>query len=192
MLFKTCYTSQIVAPISALVTDEYSVEDSHDRYHLGSAAFGSLIITIVFAFRVFVNFIHNRLKNKTGSIVEFFLKCFGCCLWCFEKFISFLNSNAYVEIAITGYGFCHSARRAFKIVVGNALRLAAINSVGSFTLFLGKLAPLSVIYSVRIKIDSELLKQFRKKTSTTIRCFNKGDGQESASDFDSNFVMALN
>ncbi|CAG2218351.1 CD92 [Mytilus edulis] len=122
------------------------------RYHLGSAAFGSLIITIVFAFRVFVNFIHNRLKNKTGSIVEFFLKCFGCCLWCFEKFISFLNSNAYVEIAITGYGFCHSARRAFKIVVGNALRLAAINSVGSFTLFLGKLAPLSVVIVLGLKL----------------------------------------
>ncbi|XP_063437739.1 choline transporter-like protein 1 [Mytilus trossulus] len=122
------------------------------RYHLGSAALGSLIITIVFAFRVFVNFIHNRLKNKTGSIVEFFLKCFGCCLWCFEKFISFLNSNAYVEIAITGYGFCHSARRAFKIVVGNALRLAAINSVGSFTLFLGKLAPLSVVIVLGLKL----------------------------------------
>lgn len=122
------------------------------RFNLGSAAFGSLIITIVFALRISLQFVQNRLKNKTGPVVNFFLKCFKCCLWCFDKFIRFLNSNAYVEIAITGNGFCTSAKRAFRIVVGNALRLATINSVGDFTLFLGKLAPISTVAVVGLEL----------------------------------------
>lgn len=42
--------------------------------------------------------------------------------------------------AIYGHSFCKSAQRAFTVIVSNALRVAAINSVGDFLLFLGKLA----------------------------------------------------
>ncbi|XP_071496437.1 choline transporter-like protein 2, partial [Diadema antillarum] len=39
---------------------------------------------------------------------------------------------------IYGYGFCKAAQKAFSLLVSNALRVAAINSVGNFLLLLGK------------------------------------------------------
>ncbi|XP_061166170.1 choline transporter-like protein 1 [Saccostrea echinata] len=122
------------------------------RYHLGSAAFGSFIITLL----VFVNwilaFIHKKVKNSTGSVGDFLMKCFRCCFWCFEKAIKFINSNAYIEIAILGESFCHSAQRALKIIVSNSLRLAAINSVGNFTLFLGKAGTVAIVAVIGMEI----------------------------------------
>ncbi|KAI2668141.1 Choline transporter-like protein 1 [Labeo rohita] len=46
--------------------------------------------------------------------------------------------NAYIATAINSTNFCTSARDAFFILAENALRVAAINSVGDFVLFLGK------------------------------------------------------
>jgi hypothetical protein len=40
--------------------------------------------------------------------------------------------------AIFGYSFCRGGQQAFKHLASNALRVAAINSVGDFVLFLGK------------------------------------------------------
>ena len=56
--------------------------------------------------------------------------------------------------AIYGYGFCLAARKAFRIIVANALRLAAINSVGDFVLFLGKVATVSVVIVAGIQLMS--------------------------------------
>lgn len=55
------------------------------------------------------------------------------CLLCVCPF-----QNAYTATAINSTNFCTSARDAFLILVENALRVAAINTVGDFVLFLGK------------------------------------------------------
>ncbi|XP_022100196.1 choline transporter-like protein 1 isoform X2 [Acanthaster planci] len=108
--------------------------------HLGSMVFGAFIILLVKIPRAILLWIQIRLKGKEGPVVKFILSCLSCCLWCLEKFLKFLNENAYIVIAIEGGGFCSSARKAFIILLSNALRVAAINCVGDFVLFLGKLA----------------------------------------------------
>jgi len=69
----------------------------------------------------------------------------SCCLWCLEKCLKFLNRNAYVTIAITGKSFCAAARSAFATLVLNAGRVAALNSIGDFVLFLGKLSVVAIV-----------------------------------------------
>jgi solute carrier family 44 (choline transporter-like protein), member 1 len=54
--------------------------------------------------------------------------------------MKFINYNAYTIIAIEGNSFCTSAQKAFSIIVENSLRVATINSVGDFMLFLSKIA----------------------------------------------------
>ncbi|KAG8004351.1 Choline transporter-like protein 1 [Nibea albiflora] len=81
------------------------------RYHLGTVAKGSFIITLVKIPRLILMYIHNQLKGK----------------------------NAYAATAINSTSFCTSARDAFVILVENALRVATINAVGDFVLFLGKI-----------------------------------------------------
>lgn len=45
-----------------------------------------------------------------------------------------------------------SAKRALKIIVSNSLRLAAINSIGDFTLFLGKAGTVAVVAVVGMEM----------------------------------------
>ncbi|XP_074640243.1 choline transporter-like protein 1 [Tubulanus polymorphus] len=129
------------------------------RYHLGSAAFGSFIIALVKFARLILAYIQKKVAGKAGPLVDFILKCLQCCLWCFEKFLKFVNRNAYIEIAIYGYSFCKAAQKAFSLIVSNALRVAAINSVGDFVLFIGKLSTVGIVTGIGLlffKDDEEL------------------------------------
>ncbi|XP_047435600.1 choline transporter-like protein 1 isoform X2 [Mugil cephalus] len=108
------------------------------RYHLGTLAKGSFIITLVKIPRLILTYVHSQLKGKENACARCMLKTCVCCLWCLEKCLKYLNQNAYTATAINSTNFCTSARDAFVILVENALRVATINTVGDFVLFLGK------------------------------------------------------
>ncbi|XP_043916965.1 choline transporter-like protein 1 isoform X2 [Protopterus annectens] len=108
------------------------------RYHLGTVAKGAFIITLVKIPRLILMYIHSQLKGKENACARCMLKACICCLWCLEKCLNFLNQNAYTATAINSTNFCTSAKEAFVILVENVLRVAAINTVGDFMLFLGK------------------------------------------------------
>ncbi|EGD78975.1 hypothetical protein PTSG_01948 [Salpingoeca rosetta] len=109
------------------------------RYHLGSLALGAMIIALVQLARIILAYVQAKLQGRSGPVVDILLKCCSCCLWCMEKVLKYINRNAYIEIAIYGYSFCKGAREAFSTLLRNALRVATINSVGSFVLLLSKL-----------------------------------------------------
>ncbi|XP_051823075.1 choline transporter-like protein 1 isoform X3 [Antechinus flavipes] len=109
------------------------------RYHLGTVAKGSFIITLVKIPRMILMYIHNQLRGKENACARCMLKSCICCLWCLEKCLNYLNQNAYTATAINSTNFCTSAKDAFVILVENALRVATINTVGDFMLFLGKI-----------------------------------------------------
>ncbi|KAF5305606.1 hypothetical protein FQR65_LT07686 [Abscondita terminalis] len=121
------------------------------RYHIGSVSFGSLIIALVQIARMFLKVLETYLKTHEGNCVNCLVKCCQCCLCCFEKILKYLTRNAYIEIAIHGYNFCQAGKQAFKTLTSNALRVATINSVGDFVLFLGKL--LVVVATVLIGVE---------------------------------------
>eukprot|EP00742_Colponemidia_sp_Colp-10_P000683 GILJ01000743.1.p1 GENE.GILJ01000743.1~~GILJ01000743.1.p1 ORF type:complete len:610 (-),score=97.51 GILJ01000743.1:91-1884(-) len=109
------------------------------RYHLGSLAFGSLIIAIVQAVRLTLAYVQKQMKGKTANnkCVKVAFCMVDCCLACFERFLKFLSKNAYIQIAITGKKFCAAAKDAFLLIVRNAARFAAVNAIGSAFMFLG-------------------------------------------------------
>jgi choline transporter-like protein 2/4/5 len=108
-------------------------------FHLGTIAFGSLIIAIVKLIRGVLEYFEEKVKDKTGTIARFLFCCCRCCLFCLERFLKFLNRNAYIITAIYGTSFFTSARRAFHLIVSNPLRLLVIDKVCDFLIFLGKL-----------------------------------------------------
>ncbi|XP_022324457.1 choline transporter-like protein 2 isoform X2 [Crassostrea virginica] len=109
------------------------------RYHLGSMAFGSLIIAIVQMIRVLLEYVDAKLKGKENPVAKFFIKCLKCCFWCLEKFLKFLNKNAYILIAAHGKNFCTSAKNAFMLIMRNIVRVVVIDKVTDFLLFISKL-----------------------------------------------------
>lgn len=111
------------------------------RYHLGSLAFGSLILVIARLFRYTIKVIMRETqRNAHHSLVaEFIGKCFQCCFWCLEKFLKFINRNVYIQIAAQGDSFCSATKNVFSILTHNPTHFIVISSIGSFFLFLAKL-----------------------------------------------------
>uniref|UniRef100_A0A8D3DMC5 Choline transporter-like protein n=1 Tax=Scophthalmus maximus TaxID=52904 RepID=A0A8D3DMC5_SCOMX len=109
------------------------------RYHTGSLAFGSLILSIIQIIRVLLEYLDHKLKGAHNKFTKFLLCCLKCCFWCLEKCIKFLNRNAYIMVAIYGKNFCTAARDAFFLLMRNMIRVAVLDKVTDFLLFLGKL-----------------------------------------------------
>ncbi|GAB6031527.1 hypothetical protein CHUAL_009296 [Chamberlinius hualienensis] len=108
--------------------------------HLGTIAFGSLIIAIVRLIRIFLEFLDRKLKQYSDNAVSKCIMCFcRCFCWCLENFLKYINKNAYIMVAIYGKSFCASARDAFSLLLRNVLRAVVLDKVTDFLLFVGKL-----------------------------------------------------
>jgi hypothetical protein len=108
-------------------------------YHMGTAAFGSLIIAIIKTIRVIVAYLQKKAKKSGNAFAKAVLCCIQCCMWCLEKCMKFLNKNAYIQTAIFGYSFCKAAKKAFFLILRNILRISAVAMVSQFVLIIGKL-----------------------------------------------------
>ncbi|PSN36829.1 Choline transporter-like protein 2 [Blattella germanica] len=109
------------------------------RYHIGTVAFGSLILAICRVIRVILEYINHKLKKYDNAFVKAIMCCLRCFFWCLEKFIKFINRNAYIMCAIHGKNFCRSAKDAFNLLMRNVVRVFVLDKVTDFLLFLGKL-----------------------------------------------------
>lgn len=116
------------------------------RYHLGSVAFGSLLISIVRFIRIILEFIDAKCKKYSNNVVaRAIMCCMKCCFWCLENFIRYINKNAYIMIAIYGKNFCASAKDAFLMLATNGIRSLVLSWLSTFLLFLSKLAVTALV-----------------------------------------------
>ncbi|VDD76896.1 unnamed protein product [Mesocestoides corti] len=69
-------------------------------YHTGSLALGSLLITLFSLIRMILLRLQRKLKLAENPVAKFFLRCMCCCFWCLEKFLRFLNKNAYIIVCL--------------------------------------------------------------------------------------------
>lgn len=111
---------------------------SFHRYHLGTVAFGSLVLTICRVIRFILEYIDDKLKRWDNTITRCILCCMKCFFWCLEQFLRFLNKNAYIMCAIYGKPFCASARDAFNLLLRNCLRVITLNSITKILFFVTK------------------------------------------------------
>uniref|UniRef100_A0A671UQ53 Choline transporter-like protein n=1 Tax=Sparus aurata TaxID=8175 RepID=A0A671UQ53_SPAAU len=108
------------------------------RYHTGSLAFGALILSVVQLVRIILEYLEQKLKGVDNSLSRFIMHCLKCCFWCLEKLLRYMSHNAYIMVAIYGKNFCTSAREAFFLIMRNVVRVAVLDRVTDFLLFLGK------------------------------------------------------
>jgi len=113
------------------------------RYHIGTCAFGSFIIAVVQLIRWVFRYYMYQLKklDKEGMFKHFIaiLSCVGeCCLSCLERFLNFINKNAYIQTAITGKAFCPAASAGCLLLIRNCLRVGTLQIIATAFIFLGK------------------------------------------------------
>ncbi|CAH2100196.1 unnamed protein product [Euphydryas editha] len=109
------------------------------RYHLGTVAFGALIIAIVRVIRVILEYIDHKVKKFDNPFTRCIMCCCKCFFWCLENFLKFVNKNAYIMCAVHGKNFCRSANDAFSLLMRNIVRVVVLDKVADFIFFLSKL-----------------------------------------------------
>jgi hypothetical protein len=146
------------AIICATVTWYFSRKDVHDsdgipgdsdvwkgfywtyRYQMGTLAFGSFIMTIVWLIRATFEYVGNKLQEATAGnkCTECMLCCCRCILDCFDRFVRFLNTNAYIYCAISSESFCPSALHSFLLILKNSAKFAFVEHIAGAFMFLAK------------------------------------------------------
>lgn len=89
-----------------------------------------------------LEFIEHQVKKSGQSenkFVKYLLRCLQCYVACFERFIKFLNKNAYIQIAITGKNFCYAAKDAFMLIWCNPAKFGVLATIGSVFIFIGRI-----------------------------------------------------
>jgi hypothetical protein len=66
-------------------------------YHLGTAAYGSLVIAIVKTIRAVLTYVQNKAAKSKLRVAVVLLSVLKCLLWCVEKCLKFINKQAYVQ-----------------------------------------------------------------------------------------------
>ena len=91
--------------------------------------------------RVILEKVEEKLAkyHQDNMVVKGVMCCCKCCFWCLEKFMKFLNRNAYIMCAVSGKNFCSSAKDAFFLLLRNVARLAVLTGVTNFLMFLSKI-----------------------------------------------------
>jgi choline transporter-like protein 2/4/5 len=166
MIFTWFWTSEFIVAIGQIsialaITSWYFTKDKSTIgnstvfwamrstlfYHMGTAAFGSLVIAIIKTIRAVIAYLQKQAKQQQNKIMEYVMCVCQCCMWCLEKCMKFLNKNAYIITAIYGYSFLKSARVAFFTLLRNILRVSAVSLVSEFVLMLGKVfVPMSTVF----------------------------------------------
>lgn len=111
------------------------------RYHLGSIAFGSLLITIVQLIRAILAYIDHQTKEAQANsyAMKCLMKVVQCCMYCFENCIKYIASNAYIITALRGTNFCSAAWQAAALILKQITQVGVLTVVTSFTMVVGKL-----------------------------------------------------
>ncbi|RKP01224.1 hypothetical protein CXG81DRAFT_12276 [Caulochytrium protostelioides] len=167
-------------------------------YHLGSLAFGSLIIALFELMLYLLGVLQHKLEKSQLWIASVVVRCIKCCCGLLTSIVKLFSKNAYIEIAIYGYGFVKAARVASSLIVRNMIHLSVLTTVSGFVIFLCKLmiacgttvaglgllmhyngqqpwsnyaVPLVVIFIVSYVIASAFLAIYAITLSTVFLCF---------------------
>ena len=111
------------------------------RYHLGSLAFGAMIITLIRMVRAVVTYIQKKtMQSETNPVVKCMFCCVQCCLKCCQCIFDRINKEGFIITTIYGTSFCYSSFTALKILMSNLGRTAMVEGVSKYTELFGRMA----------------------------------------------------
>jgi hypothetical protein len=73
------------------------------RYHMGSIAFGSLIIAIVWSIKIAFEYYrkqYEKLLGKNNPLTKFIVCCTRYIIDCLDRCVKFITKNSYIQVSI--------------------------------------------------------------------------------------------
>ena len=133
------------------------------RYHGGTLAAGSLLLALVWIIRGIFEYIAKKTEDATGNncCTKCLVGYIRCCLSCFDRFVRYLNRNAYIYCALSGEGFCSSALNSCLLMLKNWAKFGFVEGIADCFMFIAKffIAVLTTLISffilrVMVKVNS--------------------------------------
>ena len=148
------------------------------RYHLGSLAFGAFLLAVIqfvkFCLMYVAAYVQSlQKKGIENKLVTWVIKCMICYVSCLERFIKYISSLGYAQIAISGQNFCSSCATAFKLLMGNPMKFGMVAAMGNIFAFIGKLfvaAASGLIAFYVIKLDTTTKEKLNSVTIPIVFC----------------------
>lgn len=109
--------------------------------HVGTVAFGSILLAIIWAVQIVLAYIHKKVKETQGkdSWLRWLVGCLQCCAMCFERIIKYISRHAYIETVLRSVGFCQGAMKAFSVVTSNFLRFGTLGFITELAMLFGNI-----------------------------------------------------
>lgn len=108
-------------------------------YHIGSIVFGSLLLGIVWFIQFIISIITFDKNKELNQFQKIIATIFAYIISCFERFIKFINKQAYCEVILSGASFCSAAITSFGVIVSNVITYATLNFFIDFFNFIASL-----------------------------------------------------
>ena len=130
--------------------------------HLGTMAFGSLILALVEVARILLEWIDRQSKEvqDTNVLLKYALKCCKCFLVCFERSIKFISSYAYTFVIMESHNFCRACTTSYSLLKDYAVQIS-VNTAVCIVLYWIQSISTSIMcallgYFYIIKFDAEV------------------------------------
>ena len=109
-------------------------------YHVGSLAFGSLILAIIWVVQLILAYLQQQAEEVKGAdnkVMQCFLRVASCLVSCFERFIKYLSKHAFIEVAMKSVNFFRGAGTSMSLIMSNSLRLGVLHGLCSIVISFG-------------------------------------------------------
>lgn len=113
-------------------------------HHLGDIAFGSFLIATIRYIRLVIEFIDNRIRRKSSPDINNSATRSATCFfriffWLLDRFLKYIDRNAYIMMSMYGEGYLASAKRAVELLYKNTTRALVLDYVTYFVLLVSRL-----------------------------------------------------
>merc|ERR1711988_1079036 len=108
------------------------------RWHMGTAAFGSLVLSLLWIARIMINFFAKLADWDEGSCMRYLCCCCRCCTVVFQSFVRYMNKMAYLQTVLHGYDFCDAAFIGLQCVLKGIKQIGTTTYISSFVLVVVK------------------------------------------------------
>jgi len=117
----------------------------------GTICFGSLIEAVIRALSAIVRYLQNN--NRDNAVVYALLCVLRCILDCIGDIVEYINSYAFVFVALYGDGYLQSAKKCFNMFKSRGIEALINDDLTTIPLWLGAVFNLCIVILVCIAID---------------------------------------
>jgi len=132
-------------------------------YHFGTAAVGSLLVTIVYPFRAILTWIDRQMGKCCGGrgCNQAIYCCFCCCLFLVQHFFRYWTKYAYAFTALFSQSFAMAGKASFFLLERNLNKVSVVAIITEYImmmliLFVTFTATVASYYCIKLNLDDEL------------------------------------